>query len=115
MGDVRRALGESADVVFDCVSVQQTVSQAIAIALKGGTVVVLGVPAAEVTIPLPHVQDHQVRIQGSATYVSEDFATAIDLLAHGGRARGGLHHWRLPPRPGGGRFRSIRSRRSTSK
>ena len=38
-GAVRAALGESADVVFDCVAVQATVTAAIAIADKGGTVV----------------------------------------------------------------------------
>lgn len=78
--EVRRALGESADVVFDCVAVQHTVGQAIAIALKAGTIVVVGVPVADVTIPLPVVQDHQMRIQGSATYLTQDFAEAVDLL-----------------------------------
>ena len=57
--------------------------QAIAIADKGGTVVVVGVPAAEVTVPLPIVQDHQVRIQGSATYLPEDYAESVDLLGRG--------------------------------
>jgi 2-desacetyl-2-hydroxyethyl bacteriochlorophyllide A dehydrogenase len=77
---VRDALGESADVVFDCVAIQHTVGQAIAIALNAGTVVIVGVPAHDVTIPLPLIQDHQVRIQGSATYVDEDFAASVDLL-----------------------------------
>jgi 2-desacetyl-2-hydroxyethyl bacteriochlorophyllide A dehydrogenase len=77
---VREALGESADVVFDCVAIQHTVSQAIAIALKAGTVVVVGVPSADVTIPLPLIQDQQVRIQGSATYLSADYEESIELL-----------------------------------
>jgi 2-desacetyl-2-hydroxyethyl bacteriochlorophyllide A dehydrogenase len=80
---VRADLGTSADVVFDCVSVQRTVDQAIAIAVKGGTVVVVGVPAAPVTVPLPEIQDLQVRIQGSATYTREDVAAAIGMLAAG--------------------------------
>jgi threonine dehydrogenase-like Zn-dependent dehydrogenase len=80
---IRADLGTSADVVFDCVSVQATIDQAIAIALKGGTVVVIGVPAAPVTVPLPHIQDLQVRIQGSATYTRDDFAGAITMLAAG--------------------------------
>lgn len=80
---VRADLGESADIVFDCVAIQQTIDQAIAMALKGGTVVVVGVPAAPVTVPLPEIQDLQVRIQGSATYVREDFAAAITLLERG--------------------------------
>jgi len=74
---------ESADVVFDCVAVQHTIAQAVAMALKAGTVVVVGVPSADVTIPLALVQDQQVRIQGSATYLPEDFQESIDLLLSG--------------------------------
>jgi 2-desacetyl-2-hydroxyethyl bacteriochlorophyllide A dehydrogenase len=81
--DVRAALGESADVVFDCVAVQATIGAAVAMADKGGTVVVVGVPAGDVTIPLPAIQDHQIRIQGSATYLPEDYAESIDLLSRG--------------------------------
>ena len=72
-GQVRQALGGSADIVFGCVAIQSSVNQAIAMADKGGTVVVVGVPAREVTIPLPIVQDHQIRIQGSATYLPRDY------------------------------------------
>jgi L-iditol 2-dehydrogenase len=80
---VRSALGESADVVFDCVAGQSTTLQAIGMVNKGGTVVVVGVPASEVTIPLPVIQDSQIRIQGSATYLPEDFAAAMELLRDG--------------------------------
>ena len=80
---VREDLGESADVVFDCVAIQSTMDQAIAMAIKGGTVVVVGVPSAPVTLPLPEVQDLQLRIQGSATYVRDDILAAIDMLERG--------------------------------
>lgn len=79
----RAALGESADVVFDCVAIQPTVDQAIGMALKAGTVVIVGVPSADITVPLPIVQDQQVRIQGSATYLPEDYAESIELIATG--------------------------------
>ena len=82
-GQVRRALGGSADIVFDCVAIQSSLDQAIAIADKGGTVVVVGVPPREVTVPLPIVQDHQIRIQGSATYLPEDYRESIGLLRRG--------------------------------
>jgi len=82
-GRVREKLGESADVVFDCVATQPTISQAVAMSLKGGTVVVVGVPPGPVTVPLPIVQDQQIRIQGAATYVREDFGAAIELLGSG--------------------------------
>src|SRR5260370_37129873 len=57
--------------------------QAIAMADKGGTVVVVGVPAREVTVPLPIVQDHQIRIQGSATYLPSDYRESAGLLGPG--------------------------------
>jgi 2-desacetyl-2-hydroxyethyl bacteriochlorophyllide A dehydrogenase len=82
-GQVRQVLGGSADVVFDCVSIQSSVDQAIAMADKGGTVMVVGVPAREVTVPLPIVQDHQIRIQGSATYLPEDYQESAGLLGRG--------------------------------
>jgi 2-desacetyl-2-hydroxyethyl bacteriochlorophyllide A dehydrogenase len=82
-GQVRKALGGSADIVFDCVAIQSSMDQAIAMADKGGTVVVVGVPAREVTVPLPIVQDHQIRIQGTATYLPEDYRESIDLLRRG--------------------------------
>jgi 2-desacetyl-2-hydroxyethyl bacteriochlorophyllide A dehydrogenase len=80
---VREDLGESADIVFDCVAIQSTMDQALAMAFKGGTVVVVGVPSAPVTVPLPEVQDLQIRIQGSATYVRDDILAAISMLERG--------------------------------
>lgn len=81
---IRAALGQSADVVVDCVAIEPTVRLGIGLASKGGTVVVVGVPAADVTIPLAIVQDHQIRIQGSATYLPEDYEESIRLLQTGG-------------------------------
>jgi L-iditol 2-dehydrogenase len=82
-GSVRAALGESADVVFDCVAEQSTMNQALALANKGGTVIVVGVPPADVTVPLPAIQDSQLRIQGSATYLPADYTDAMELLRAG--------------------------------
>jgi 2-desacetyl-2-hydroxyethyl bacteriochlorophyllide A dehydrogenase len=81
---VREALGESADIVFDCVAVQPTVNQAIGMALNGGTVVIVGVPTGDVTVPLAMIQDHQVRIQGTAMYLPEDYRESMDILLAGG-------------------------------
>jgi threonine dehydrogenase-like Zn-dependent dehydrogenase len=50
---------------------------------KGGTAVVVGVPSGAVQIPLQLVQDRQIRIQGSATYLAEDVAESIELLTSG--------------------------------
>jgi 2-desacetyl-2-hydroxyethyl bacteriochlorophyllide A dehydrogenase len=75
--------GENADVVFDCVAVQDTVDQALALVLKGGTVMVVGVPPGPVTLPLPDLQDRQIRLQGSAVYLPQDYTEATGLLAAG--------------------------------
>jgi L-iditol 2-dehydrogenase len=80
---VRAELGESADVVFDCVAIQSTMDQALAMVMKAGTVVVVGVPPEPVTVPLPQIQDAQLRIQGSATYLPDDFTEAMRLLSTG--------------------------------
>lgn len=80
---VRTQLGESADVVFDCVAIQATTTQAINLALKGGTVVVVGVAPGPVTVPLQDIQDKQVRIQGSAMYTRDDFAESIRIITDG--------------------------------
>ncbi len=58
-------------------------AQAVAMASKGGTVVIVGVPTGDVPVPLAIVQDHQIRIQGSATYLPEDYDESIRLLVDG--------------------------------
>jgi 2-desacetyl-2-hydroxyethyl bacteriochlorophyllide A dehydrogenase len=83
VSQVKEVLGGRPDVIFDCVAIQASISQAVELALKGGTVIVVGVPVAGVSIPLPLVQDREVRIQGSAMYVREDVVGAIDLMERG--------------------------------
>ncbi len=80
---MRERLGGPADVVFDCVSFQVTIDQAIALAHKGGTVIVEGVPEHDVTIPLAIIQDREIRIQGTAMYTREDMLSAMSLIAEG--------------------------------
>lgn len=81
--EIRAELGESADVVFDCVAIQPTVDQAVSLASKGGVVMIVGVPTRPVTVPLPQIQDLQVRVQGSATYLPEDYAVATEIIQAG--------------------------------
>lgn len=80
---IREALGGHADVTFDCVSSQASTGQAIRLAENGGTVMVVGVAAKDVTIPLPIIQDREIRLAGSAMYVREDVLRAIDLMTDG--------------------------------
>lgn len=74
------ALGFRPDVTFDCVTNQASTDQAVALATKGGTVVVLGVPTDPVTLQLPIIQDREIRLQGSLMYVREDVERAMELV-----------------------------------
>ena len=50
---------------------------------EGGSVMVVGVPASPVTVPLPEVQDQQVRVQGSAMFMPSDFIAATRMSQTG--------------------------------
>jgi len=77
---VRKAFGGRADVVFDCVSSQGSITQAIALAEKGGTVIVVGIATHDVSIPLAIVQDREIRLEGSAMYTRQDVRRAMELV-----------------------------------
>jgi 2-desacetyl-2-hydroxyethyl bacteriochlorophyllide A dehydrogenase len=83
VAEIRRHLPWRPDVIFDCVSTQSSIDQAIELALKGGTVVVEGVPRGPMSIPLHLVQDRELRLQGTAMYVRTDVEAAIGLIAGG--------------------------------
>jgi threonine dehydrogenase-like Zn-dependent dehydrogenase len=65
------------------VAVKATALSAIDMALKGGTVVIVGVPAADFELPIRIMQDQQIRLQGSATYVPQDYVAAIEMIQSG--------------------------------
>jgi L-iditol 2-dehydrogenase len=81
--DLEAALGGRPDVTVDCVALQTTADQAVELAQRGGTIVVLGVPTGPVSLAMQYVQDREVRIQGSAMYVREDFVRAMELVISG--------------------------------
>lgn len=78
--EIRGSLPRRPDFVFDCVANQASLDQAVALALKGGTIVVIGVPTADVRVPLPLLQDRELDIRGCAMYVGDDVRRAIDLI-----------------------------------
>lgn len=83
VGAIREVFGGRADVTFDCVTNQASMDQAIALADKGGTIIVEGIPTVNVTVDLLLVQDRELRIEGSLMYTREDVIRAIDLMADG--------------------------------
>lgn len=106
---IREALGGHADVTFDCVSSQASTGQAIRLAENGGTVMVVGVAAKDVTIPLPIIQDREIRLAGSAMYVREDVLRAIELMTDGAVPPGELVTATLPLAEGAQAFKRAAS------
>lgn len=83
-GQVRSALGGPADVVLDCVASQGSLNQAVGLLRRAGTVLVVGVPARAASLPMPVIQDWEIRVQGCAAYTEEDVAAALAIAADDG-------------------------------
>ena len=79
----RTFLERRADLVFDCVTNRYSVAQAVALAQKGGRVVVEGVAAGEVPVALHLLQDREVELRGTLMYTREDFEAAIEAISSG--------------------------------
>ena len=71
--------GRGADVVFEAVGRNETVSAAIDSVRKGGTVTLIGNIAPEVTLPLQKVVTREIRLQGTAASAGE-YPQAMDLM-----------------------------------
>lgn len=71
---------EAADVIYDCVSTEETLSQAIEIARKGTKIVTIGCPQGKLSVDVIWIQNNELELIGSVTYVRDDFITAMDLI-----------------------------------
>jgi L-iditol 2-dehydrogenase len=74
--------GTGVDVVVEAVGRNETVAAAIACVRKGGSVVLVGNIAPEVTLPLQTVVTRQIRLQGSCASAGE-YPRAIEWMATG--------------------------------
>ena len=70
-------------MIFECVGINATMKQAIEYARKGSDIVVVGVFADLGTVNMGFIQDHELRVVGTAMYRVEDYVTAIDLVGAG--------------------------------
>ena len=68
------------DLIYDCVGIEETISQAIQIARKGIRIMIVGVPEEKINVDLSLVQDRELELIGVLMYTREDFTTAIDLI-----------------------------------
>jgi L-iditol 2-dehydrogenase len=73
------------DIVFDCVGIQPTWDDALAIGgiRKGIQIIMVGVPEKPLTVDMSIIQDRELELIGSLMYVRKDFKGAIDLIDSG--------------------------------
>jgi L-iditol 2-dehydrogenase len=74
---------EGADVVFECVGANDTISSALASTRKGGRAVVVGNAPAALQIDGLALQRGDRSLVGVLMYERGDFIEAMDLLANG--------------------------------
>ncbi len=74
---------DKADLILECVGVQPTIEAAIINARKGTDIIVVGVFGNRPLVDLGLVQDHEIRLIGTAMYQTCDYLQAIDLIQNG--------------------------------
>jgi L-iditol 2-dehydrogenase len=81
---ILKAFGpDKADLILECVGVQDTITQAIASARKGSTIIVVGVFAKKPLVDLGLVQDRELSLIGTLMYQRKDYEKAIELVSKG--------------------------------
>lgn len=71
---------QSANIIFECVGVADTINQAINISRKGTKIIVAGVFSSKVEIDAGLIQDKELELIGTLMYQKEDFKNAINLI-----------------------------------
>ncbi|MBE0698296.1 MAG: zinc-binding dehydrogenase, partial [Anaerolineaceae bacterium] len=74
---------DKADIILECVGVQDTITQAVTNARKGSTIIVVGVFGKKPTVDLGLVQDRELSLIGTLMYQKRDYERAIELVASG--------------------------------
>lgn len=74
------------DVAFECAGAEPTVTAAVEIIQKGGTIVIVGVFGEKPRIDLGLLQDRELNIRGTLMYKERDYKRAVELIASGGIA-----------------------------
>lgn len=74
---------DGADVIFECVGINKTMSQAVEYARKGSHIVIVGVFGDLANVNMALIQDHELTVVGTAMYRVEDYKKAIELTEAG--------------------------------
>lgn len=79
---IRTHFGENkADLILECVGVQDSIHQAVELARKGTDIVVVGVFGEKPAVDMGLVQDRELRLIGTLMYSKENYLSAVNLLA----------------------------------
>ncbi len=87
---------DRADLILECVGVEATVTDAIRLARKGTTIVVVGVFGKKPQVDLGLVQDRELSLVGSLMYQKADYEQAIALIAGGRMSLSNMITHRFP-------------------
>jgi L-iditol 2-dehydrogenase len=87
---------ERADLIFECVGAEETITNAVHIARKGSTIIVVGVFGKKPVVDLGLVQDRELTLSGTLMYQKPDFEQAVEWLAAGKLALDPLITARFP-------------------
>lgn len=68
------------DLIFECVGVQPTITQAVKHARKGSSIVIVGVFGDEPRVDLGTVQNNELNVIGTLMYQRIDYEIAIELV-----------------------------------
>ncbi len=74
---------DRADLILECVGVQDTITQAVSNARKGSMIVVVGVFGKKPLVDLGLVQDREISLVGTLMYQRGDYEKAIELVSKG--------------------------------
>jgi L-iditol 2-dehydrogenase len=81
---IQRVFGpDRADLILECVGVQETIDQAVTLARKGTTIVIVGVFGRVPAVDLGLVQDRELNLVGTLMYQKSDYERAIELASGG--------------------------------
>jgi len=82
---VTRSLPDrGADLVVECAGAEDAVRESVRLARRGGTVVLLGVPVADIAVDIRDIVLGEKQVRGSAAHMwDDDVRTAVGYLASG--------------------------------
>jgi L-iditol 2-dehydrogenase len=79
--EIVKAFGpDKADLIIECVGINQTIDDAIENARKGTDIIIVGVYGDKPIIDLSTVQDRELRLIGMLMYQTKEYLKAIELV-----------------------------------